>query len=239
MKRLINTTLTHIAVLFFLSTPAVPAPIAGFELVAETEHFAYYSRSNRRLKIDARRCERFLQETARLLGVTLEDYRWSYYRHSHPVEVAFHAGPFASVSTGITDPAAAEVHSVLAFHPHELVHVVSVQLGDPGRFFHEGLAVVLGDKAKFQGRCVHALAKQYVSSVDPLDLIRDFENADPATAYSVAGSFVDYIIKKYGIKKISDYFKACRPVHVDRIAAFEQVFGDALPRVVEQWPNAV
>jgi hypothetical protein len=238
MKRLIITTLAQITGLLVLTSQTIAGPISGFALVAETEHLAFYARPNRRLKVEARKSERFLQETALRLGVTLDD-RWSYYRHGHPVEVAYHAGPLASVSTGMTNPATGEVHSVLAFHPHELVHVVAVQMGDPGRFFHEGLAVVLGDGGKLQGRSVHALAKRVAPSVDLLDLIRDFESADPMTAYSVAGSFVDYLIKTYGLKKIAEYFRACRPARVDRIATFEQTFGDTLPRVAASWSRSV
>jgi hypothetical protein len=238
MKRLIITMLAQTTGLLFLTSQAAAEPIDGFELIAETEHLSFYSRPHRRLKIDARRCERFLQETAIRLGVAI-DSRWSYYRHSHPVEVAYHAGPLASVSSGMTVPDAEEIHSVLAFHPHELVHVVAVQMGDPGRFFHEGLAVVLGDKARLQGQSVHSLAMRAGPSVNLLDLVRDFDGADPLTAYAIAGSFVDYLIKQYGLKKVADYFRICKPANMDRIAAFERTFGDTLPRIATRWSMAV
>ena len=63
------------------------------------------------------------------------------------------SGPYA---TGVTLGRLRQIHTVRDCHLHEIVHLVAAQLGDPGAFFHEGLAVALSG-SKWRGQALAGL----------------------------------------------------------------------------------
>src|SRR5262245_35169347 len=101
------------------AVPASPAAAPqGFELVAETRNFAFYTRGA--AKVEAERSQRFLDEVSRKLGVQL-DGKASYVRYEWPEELAFVVGGAAAGATGAYT-AGGDVHSTRSFDAHELVH---------------------------------------------------------------------------------------------------------------------
>ena len=62
-----------------------------------------------------------------------------------PQELAAFAGPYAA---GVTYPTRRQIHSTRSSHLHEIVHLVAAQLGDPGPFFHEGLAIAIAEPGR-------------------------------------------------------------------------------------------
>jgi hypothetical protein len=60
------------------------------------------------------------------------------------------------------------------------VHAVAGGLGDPGRFFHEGLAVALGDEGRWDGRAVDALVRALAATVDRKQLVKSFDSLPSA-----------------------------------------------------------
>jgi hypothetical protein len=71
------------------------------------------------------------------------------YRYERAEDVAAVTGQYVG---GVTYPALRQVHSTEGSLNHEMVHLVAAQLGDPGTFFQEGLAVALGDRGRLGGR---------------------------------------------------------------------------------------
>src|SRR5688572_22971905 len=132
---------------------AQAGPLPGFVLKARTEHFSFYSRGNQ--KIDAAKSERYLSEIQSLLGQRVAG-RAEYYRYETAQEVAAGTGTYAE---GVTFARAGQIHSTQDFHAHEIVHLVAGQMGNPGAFFHEGLAVALGNGGRWHGKDVHKAAR--------------------------------------------------------------------------------
>src|SRR5262245_49841562 len=154
------------AVLAGVSLQAGPLP--GFALTAQTPHFSFYSRD--RQKVDAEKSERYLEQVEQLLGEQVHG-RAEYYRYGTAQELAAGTGTYAS---GVTFAHAAQIHSTREFHAHEIVHLVAGQMGDPGTFFQEGLAVVLGNQARWQGVDVDRLARKAAKGASLPSLVAGF-----------------------------------------------------------------
>src|SRR6266496_3576224 len=213
MKSLARTTLTVAAILVAAGLEASPLP--GFHLVAQSENFLFYTRDSR--KVDAARSQRFLAGTARLLEVEVQG-KAAYYVHQHPEEVASTTGVYGS---GVTDLKTGEINAVSAFHRHEIVHRVAGALGDPGRFFQEGLAARVRRDAGARR------------------VVEDFARLEPNTAYPVAGSFVGFLIRTYGARRVSDFFRGCRPAAPERDRRFRDVFGVTVDQAWTSWSEAL
>jgi hypothetical protein len=211
------------------TTPAWAEPPRGFQLAAQTQHFLFYSRHGE--PIDVHEVERSLWKVQRLLGQELGG-RAEYYRYGSPEEVAANIGPYA---TGVTLGRLRQIHTVRDCHLHEIVHLVAAQLGDPGAFFAEGLAVALsGSKWRGQGlagmRLPAALRQESLSS-----LVERFERLDPDIAYPLAGSFVAFLIKTHGVSRVAEFFRACGNSGAPPAAAFREAFGVGLDEAGAAW----
>jgi hypothetical protein len=215
--------------LVLAGSPAVAAPLPGFAPIARTDRFTFYGRSA--AKVDAARTERYVEQLEGLFGQRLAGSA-EYYRYDSAQEVAVGTGTFAE---GVTFPAGQQVHSTLAFHPHELVHLVAGQLGQPGAFFQEGLAVALGDGGRWRGHKVDGVAKRAAESRRPLSqLVAGFDALDPEVAYPVAGSFVGQLIARHGLPQVAEFFRKCARGS-DAQAAFAEVFGRSLDEAGRSW----
>jgi hypothetical protein len=216
-------------ILWLAAVAANAAPLPGFVLTAQTPHVSFFSRGER---VDTQRVEKRVVELQTLFGQPLTQ-RANYYRYATAQEVAAGTGHYAA---GVTFAATGEVHSTEAFHDHELVHLVAGQLGDPGAFFQEGLAVAVGNGGKWQGRSADRIAKGSTASVTAM--VASFDRFDANEAYAVAGSFVGYLIKTEGMAKLTAFFRACGP-KVDAKAAFAQSFGRTLETAAAEWQEAL
>jgi len=212
------------------AAPVWAQPPRGFQLAAQTPHFLFYSRNGER--IDVHEVERALCKVQRLLGQELPG-RAEYYRYGTPQEIAANLGEYAS---GVTLGSLRQIHTVRRECPlHEIVHLVAAQLGDPGPFFQEGLAVALsGSKWRGQAlgrvRLPAALRRQKVSV-----LAARFESMDPETAYPIAGSFVAFLIKTYGVSRMADFFRASGGSGSPTDTAFRATFGESLDQAGTAW----
>jgi hypothetical protein len=210
-----------------LAVSASGAPAAGFSLAATTEHLSFYSRG---AKVEADKVEKQLQRVAALLGQDKLGHG-DFYHYETLGELAASTGRFAG---GITYPERGEVHSTRSARDHEIVHLVASQIGNPGAFFQEGLAVAIGDEGKWQGEAVDATARRLLARTPVSRLIAGFAAADPRDGYAVAGSFVKWLIKHQGMAKVSEFFRAC-PKASDAGASFGRVFGQPLEQAQQQW----
>ena len=228
-----NVATTALATLSLIATAgsSFAAALPGFTLTAQTARFSFYSRG---AKVEADKSERYLTKVEGLLGAKFEGHA-DYYRHETPSEVEAATGSYAE---GVTFTREREIHSASGFHAHEIVHLVAGQLGNPGVMFQEGLAVVLGNDAKWNGVAVDKLAKHALKQAPAQALLAQFEKIDAQVAYPVAASFVRSLIEKHGLAKVSDFFRAC-PSPAERDAAFQKTFGVAYAQAVNEWAQAI
>src|SRR5258708_4320848 len=153
-------TAATLALGILASTGLNAAPLPGFALTAQTEHFSFYTRSKQ--AVEAQKTEQSVAKVEERLGQHPSG-RAEYYRYSSAEEIQFAPGQYAAGLTVATS-GPGQIHSMKAFHPHEIVHLVAEKLGNPGTFFHEGLAVALGDEARWGGKSVNAIAKDVVKA---------------------------------------------------------------------------
>jgi hypothetical protein len=229
-----RTTTITLALATTLGIPAALCkPLPGYVQIAQTQHFTFYAFPKSGLKVEAEKSERFLARIEELLGHRVEG-RCPYYRHELAEDVAIYSGTYAP---GATDLRTGVIHSTQPFHPHEIVHRVAGELGDPGIFFHEGLAVALGDGGKLGREDVGKLARRILETAPFEDFLepalwRDDKRRQPA--YAVAGAFMQYLLETHGIDKVARFFKASRFAQSAR-AAFHYTFGCTLESASTSW----
>lgn len=212
---------------------ASAAPLPGFALVGQTEHFAFYSRDGR--GFDGEKSERYVQRLEGLFGLSVSG-RSDYYRCERPEDVASATGLYAS---GVTSARDRRVFSVRDFHAHELVHLVAGQAGSGGSFFDEGLAVALADEASLRKSDVDRTSRRLASRLRVSEIAARFEDLPPETAYALAGSFVGFLLEAHGIQRVTEFLRQCGPSGRDSGAAFERVFGESLDQAGEAWRAAI
>jgi hypothetical protein len=173
--------------------------------------------------------------------------RFVFYRHESAGEIEAYLGYYVS---GVTLTGHRRIHATKEAQDHELVHAVATRLGNPGAFFHEGLAVRLGNRGRWNGRDVGEIARRYaaaypfpslVSAFDPRQTAEDRAQAGPSTAadlYAVAGSFMGFLEKHHGYPKIAAFFRAS-PTPARAAAAFQEVFGTSIEAEGAAWARAV
>jgi hypothetical protein len=214
-----------------VAVPVQAAPLPGFALKAQTEHFSFYSREGQ--KVDAAKSERYLAQVEQLLGQQVNG-RADYYRYANPQEIAAGTGTYAE---GVTFAQAGQIHSTQEFHAHEIVHLVAGQMGNPGAFFQEGLAVALGNEGRWQGKDVDKLAAAQARTAKLSRLVSGFAGLDANVAYPVAGSFVASLIKTHGITKVAQFFRACSGKNT--ADAFASTFGQTLDEAGAAWVTSL
>jgi hypothetical protein len=221
MRKTVTLALLTVAALLGSGATA-GAALPGFMLAAQTARVSFYSRGQ---KVDVAKVEASLTRIEGELGTHLTGHA-SYYRYASAQEMAAGTGHYAD---GVTF--AGEVHSTRACHDHELVHLVAAQMGDPGRFFQEGLAVALGDEP----RGLRGAAKKALSGGQPLARwVAGFDGQDTAAAYAVAGAFVRHLIDTEGMEKVRTLFRASRSeAGVSR--AFATTYGEGLDEAFSAW----
>jgi hypothetical protein len=225
-------TAATLALGILASTALYAAPLPGFALTAQTEHFSFYTRSKQ--AVEAQKTEQYVAKVEELLGERLCG-RADYYRYGSAEEIQFATGQYAAGLTYATS-GPGQIHSMKAFHPHEIVHLVAERLGKPGTFFHEGLAVAIGDEARWAGKSVNAIAKDLVKAgklTSVSALVSQFDRMDPQSAYPVAGSFVAFLIKTQGIAKTAQFFRACSGSNT--VTAFQHTFGLSMDEAGAGW----
>ena len=198
------------------------AALPGFTLAARTPRISFYSRGQ---KVEVAKVEASLTRIEGALGTRLVGNA-SYYRYASAQEVAAGTGYYAD---GVTF--AGQVHSTSACHDHELVHLVAAQMGNPGRFFQEGLAVALSNES----HGLRGAAKKALAGGQPVTRwVSGFDGQNAAAAYAVAGTFVQHLIDTQGMEKICALFRASRS-DADVSRAFAATFGQGLEEALSAW----
>jgi hypothetical protein len=212
-----------------LAASAEAASLPGFTLTGRTSRGTYYARGAARP--DVARIEAFMTRLQSQLDAPASQSR--YYTYNSPEEIAAVTGHHAA---GLTFARRREVHSTQPFHRHELVHLVAAELGDPGRFFQEGLAVVLGDERKWNGRSADSLARANADAATVAALVADFDGAQPDVAYPVAGSFMAWLIDTYGLDRVRGLFRISGE---QGAGAFQAAFGSTIEEAARDWRRSL
>lgn len=217
------------------TAPVAGEPLPGFRQVAQSARVRFFtradSRAGRRERDALRRTEAYLAQLEHRLGERLAE-PIEYYRYERPEDIASQTGVYA---TGLTRVGDHVVHSTVDYHPHELVHAVAGRLGNPGRFFHEGLAVAIGDEGRWGRRGVHELARAHVRGQSWRSLSGAFDRLEPDAAYPLAGSFVLHLIETEGQEKLFAFFRACGTSPAKAALAFRTAYGVSLDDAVAAW----
>jgi hypothetical protein len=210
--------------------------VPGFREVGRSAHVRFFTRTDSkaggRLRADIKRTEAYLTHLESELGQPVAE-TIDYYRYERPEDIAAQTGVYA---TGLTHLGDTVVHSTFDYHPHELVHAVAGRMGDPGRFFHEGLAVALGDEGLWGGRDVHDIARR-APALDWRGLSEAFDRRGPDVAYPLAGSFVKHLIETEGLPRLVEFFRACPSGSRRTEAAFKATYGRSLASAVVAWQD--
>ena len=70
-------------------------------------------------------------------------------------------------------------------------------------------------------------------------MVEDFSRLEPNTAYPVAGSFVGFLLRTYGARRVSDFFRDCRPATQERDRRFRDVFGLTVDQAWATWSDTL
>jgi hypothetical protein len=228
-----GTQIAAVVMGMLMAGAAAAAPPPGFEPAAQTPRFRFFTRGQD--AVEAQKVEKFLVSLEQMLGHELAGQA-QYYRYQRPEDIAAATGSYVS---GLTYAGTREIHTTEPFHAHEIVHLLASQIGDPGPFFREGLAVALGDQGKWQGKSVDRLAKDYARGLTLRALVLGFATMDMHRAYPLAGSFVAHLIKRHGVQKVKELFASSPKLRGDEAAKFASVFGHSLEEAEADWRRSL
>lgn len=213
---------------------AASAPAAGCRTV-EAGRFEYvlYECDEKVSASDVKKAERFLAETEQALGTSVA--KVEYHKVALPEQIDALTGMYG---VGVTMPKTGRIYSTRTFHAHELVHRVAIELGDPGRFFHEGLAVALAAEKGWSRKDVTKRAKAVLARKPVGAFVKSFERMDQGEAYAVAGAFVGDLVATHGVARVAELFRhAGRSKNAD--GAFIATFGTTLEAATTAWAQAL
>lgn len=185
------------------------------------------------LRVNPKQCDAFLERIETKLGVRAP--RYAYYRVRTIQDITVFTGEYAQ---GVTRSWTGEIWSIEACQKHEIVHLVAHQLGNPGRFWNEGLAMALGNS--FNESRGKALARRMDSSFAIMARLFSWwvsdgaHNDESMQWYKMAGSFMRHLIARYGMPKVIEYFRAC-PLPDDDGTVFRRIFGTTVQEAGELW----
>ena len=227
------------------SSPSSPSR-TPLLVVAETEHYVFHAASAG--SVDTAWQEVYHRWAVGRLGVQ-PPRKIGYYKYTSRQDMGDHTGKYNT--NAYADASAFEVHTLFSSDNHEVVHLFISLIGDAPGLFSEGIAVAFstdptaGDfESKFNGVEVHAAARTYLETgqlVLPLDRILDNESfrsiPDSVLSYREAGSFVRFLIDRYGLDRVLALFPGGS--YADSAAAvtgrFEAAFGVTVTQAEAAW----
>jgi hypothetical protein len=123
---------------------------------------------------------------------------------------------------------------------HEMVHIYAP---NDNRFLAEGLAVYLHHKMAGNpafpnfGKSLDAEARERLSQIESLDRLNAVRTPRPLgrvlneqSAYIFAGSFVGFLIEKYGLLEFRKLYES---------GAYESAYGKSLRELEKEWRDAL
>ena len=128
--------------------------------------------------------------------------------------------------------------------PHEITHIIAPSSGKPNRYLDEGLAVFIqekfgGDKSyPNMGEDIHQVTAELIRTVGeiiPLNRVEETRNSTKREnirrlSYLQEGSFVRYLIEKYGLKDFMTMYEG---------KSFEKVYKKSLEDLETEWKDFI
>lgn len=238
-------------------TFAAAEPRRDFGLVAETAHFRHFVQGGsqggvRRVsaragstagstaafanlspvggaKRSAQRREEALERYERLLGAHV-DKRLDWFTFERPEDIAAVTGQYLS---GYFESSSGRILATPEAEEHEIVHAVAHELGDPGSFFHEGLAVVLGNRSRLGPYSADRESKRLLKSFSPEALVKGKARLEEWEKSLVAASFMKWLIGHEGLPAVVAFFRASG--RTGSPVAFATSFDLPLEQAAREW----
>jgi hypothetical protein len=226
-------TLTAVAGCGGSSGPAAPSQ-PPLPIASESASFRYHYATGD--AVDAGWQEAYHAWAIATLGVQIPQ-KIEYYKYRSRQDMGDHTGNYTT--NGFAEPARFEIHTLWPTDNHEVVHIYTALVGRPSDFFNEGIAVALQTNPPggnlepfFNGQQVHEACRQYLqfgTLVVPLDRAIQTDTfraiTDQVLSYREAGSFVRFVIDKYGMPRTLEFFRISS--RVDDLATIKQRFNAA------------
>ena len=226
-------------------TPSGPTA-SPLPLAAETSNFRSYYSPGDTVEVD--RQEAYHAWALRRLGIALPQ-KIDYRKYTSRDDMGARTGQYNA--NAYAEPGLFTLHTLWSWDNHETVHIYMALIGRPADFFHEGIAVAFqtdpmnGDfEPRFNGEQVHAAARRYRLGgqlVLPLSRIVTTSGfravSDSVLSYREAGSFVAFLIDRFGLDRVLAFFRAS--TREDALGViethFQQAFGTVLPDAEAAW----
>lgn len=153
-------------------------------------------------------------------------------------------------TNGFAEPGTNRFHTIWPQDNHEIVHVlVILEIGHPPALFNEGIAVAHQTLpasgifyAQWNGRNVHAIAAEHLAAnripaVSAMIESPAFFGFDEEFTYPVAGSFVRFLIDRYGMTPLRAYFAGStfNDGGARSRSLFEAAYGMSLDAAWSEW----
>lgn len=136
------------------------------------------------------------------------------------------------------------VHALHYRDRHEIIHVLMEQMGNSLPFFAEGIAVYLA--GPWNNKNIHANAVELANegrlvSIQSLLERRGFLSQPMEATYPQAGSFVGFLIERFGIEKFKKFYPLSEPYETywDTISRFKSVYGETVEELEDRWLDAM
>ena len=226
-------------------TPSGPSA-SPLPLAAESSNFRYYYSPGETVQTE--RQEAFHAWAVARLGVTMPQ-RIDYRKYTSRNDMGARTGQYNT--NAYAEPGLFTLHTLWTWDNHETVHIYTAPIGRPSDFFNEGIAVAFqtdpmtGDfEPRFNGEQIHAAARRYRQLgqlVLPLSRVVTTTGfravSDSVLSYREAGSFVAFLIDRFGLDRVLAFFRAS--TRDDALGVietrFQQAFGTALPDAEAAW----
>ena len=162
-----------------------------------------------------------------------------------------HLGAVTGRNTnGFAEPGTTRFHTIFPTDNHEGVHTLVILLiGHPPALFNEGVAVAHQTdpvrgllRPRWNGTDLDELARTYdargqLPALSALLTSPDFFRFDTNITYPCSGSFVRYLIDRYGLSVFKTYLRSATfdDGAADTQSRFQAAYGRALASVWEDW----
>jgi hypothetical protein len=208
----------------------------------QSAHFVYHFMSQfqdaSKLEQQMKLSERHYEKITKLLGVVMKDKIQYYYYPSKDMMTKM----TGNYGTGKAYCEKNELHSIYSYHPHEITHLIACRLGNPPVFLSEGFAVLYGWDTGWQGKPVDWWVRKYRNEkkyipISSLSVTSSFRKYDDAITYPESGSFVEFLIDRYGIVKFKKYYSKASDKTIGIITM--EVYGKSLKDLETLWLNSL
>jgi hypothetical protein len=137
-----------------------------------------------------------------------------------------------------------EFHSINPNDNHEVVHFITQPYGEPPKSIAEGTVYWLW--GEWDGRPIRPLAALLLAHdlIVPLESLANYNNfaiLDPRVALPTAAAFVDYLVTRYGAKKLLQFYEELDGVNSYPLfaVALEKVYGVPADQIEEEYHAAL